>query len=50
MLQPEVLSYPSNLTRLQHSLIRWPQTRARIKNVFNLAREEEACINSRKLI
>jgi hypothetical protein len=50
MLQPEVLSYHSNLMRLQHSLKRWPQTRAGMKNMFNLAREEEACINSRKLI
>jgi hypothetical protein len=50
MLQLEVFSYHSNLTRLQHSLRRWPQTRAGIKKVFNLTREEEACIDSRKLI
>jgi hypothetical protein len=35
---------------MQHHLLRrWLPIRARMKNVFNLVREEEVCINSKML-
>jgi hypothetical protein len=47
MLLLEVLFYHLTSEMQQLLLRRWPPIKARMKNVLNLAREEE-CINSRR--
>jgi hypothetical protein len=48
MLLLEVLSCHSTSQMQLHLWRRWLPIRAGIKNVFNLIREEEVCINSRR--
>jgi hypothetical protein len=48
MLLLEVLSYHSTSQMQHHLWRRWLPIRGGMKNVFNLVREEEVCINSRR--
>jgi hypothetical protein len=48
MLLLEVHSFHSTSQMQHHLLRRWLPIRAGMKNVFNLAREEEVCINSKR--